>query len=88
MRDDSAPPATITVAMRIRQNLGRLESSLQNFAFSLAWTHNRSSTDFRDPVSGDRLPMPNTAERVARADLSYNEDGFGARLRYRFAEVV
>jgi outer membrane receptor protein involved in Fe transport len=74
----------LSAGIRLQQNLRRLSRHLGDFALSLSWTHNRSSTDFRDPVSGERLPMPNTAENVARADLAYGREQFGARLRYRW----
>ena len=74
----------LSAGMRLQQSLRRLSSHLRNFTLSLSWTHNRSSTDFRDPVSDERLPLPNTATDVVRADLAYGREQFGARLRYHW----
>ena len=38
----------------------------------------------RDTISGERLPLPNTAADVVKADLAYGREKFGARLRYRW----
>ena len=74
----------LSAGIRYQQNLRRMSRTLRDFALSLSWTHNRSETDFRDPVSGERLPLPNTAEHVVKADLGYNRERFGARLRYQW----
>ena len=37
-----------------------------------------------DPYSGEKLPLPNTAEHVARADLSYSNDRFSGKLSYQW----
>jgi len=37
-----------------------------------------------DPVSGDELPIPNTAEHFVKAGLNYNNESFGGRLRYQW----
>jgi iron complex outermembrane receptor protein len=74
----------LTASLKLDQNLRRLTRYLQNYAVSLSWTHNKSRTDMRDPYSGIVLPMPNTAEHVAKADLTYSKDAFAGKLSYQW----
>jgi len=74
----------LSASMRLEQNLRRLTRRLRNFALSISYIHNKSSTDMRDPYSGDKLPVPNTAKQVARADLKYSKNAFAGKLSYQW----
>jgi outer membrane receptor protein involved in Fe transport len=58
--------------------------ALRNVSASVSYTYNRSSTDFRDPATGETLPMPNTAEHVVKASLNYSGDSFAGKLKYNW----
>jgi outer membrane receptor protein involved in Fe transport len=38
----------------------------------------------RDPYTDKKLPLPNTAEQVARVNLSYSKDAFSGKLTYQW----
>ena len=38
----------------------------------------------RDPFTGKKLPMPNTAKQVARLNLNYSKDRFAGKLSYQW----
>jgi TonB-dependent receptor len=73
-----------SAGLRLEQNMGRLARQLRNFALSLSYMRNISGTDMRDPYSGEKLPMPDTAERVARAELGYGKDVFSGKIYYQW----
>ncbi len=50
----------------------------------VSYIHNESSTKMRDPYTGKKLPMPNTAEQVARVNLNYSKDRLTGRLSYQW----
>jgi TonB-dependent receptor len=74
----------MTAGVKLQQNLRRLHRRLQNISVQLSYTHNESSTKMRDPYTGEKLPMPNTAEQVARANLEYSKDRFAGKLTYQW----
>jgi len=74
----------LTASVRLEQNLRRLSRRLRNFALSISYIHNKSSTDMRDPYTGDKLPLPNTAEQVFRTDLNYSKNTFTGKLSYQW----
>jgi TonB-dependent receptor len=74
----------LTAGVRLQQNLRRLHRRLQNLSMQLSYTHNESSTEMRDPYSGRKLPMPDTAEQVARLNLEYSKDAFAGKLTYQW----
>jgi iron complex outermembrane receptor protein len=74
----------LTAGVKLQQNLRRLHRRLQNISVQLSYTHNESSTEMRDPYTGEKLPMPNTAEQVARANLEYSKDRFAGKLTYQW----
>ena len=55
---------------------------MRNYSLALSWIHNHSRTEMDDPLTGKSLPMPNTAEHVARADLVYGGKTFSGKLSY------
>jgi len=73
----------LTASVKLDQELRRLTRRLQNFAVSISYTHNESRTDLPDPLTGKKLPMPNTAH-VIKAVVTYNKDAFAGRLRYNW----
>jgi len=76
----------LTTILKLEQNLRRLTPRLQNFSFFIAYTHNKSSTEMRDPYSGETLPLPNTAEQVVKTDLTYSKGNFGGKLSYQWRD--
>lgn len=74
----------LTLGLKLDQNLRRMTQRLRNYTLSLSYTHNESSTKMRDPYTGEKLPMPNTAEQVARLNLNYSRDMFSGRLSYQW----
>jgi len=74
----------LTMGLKLEQNLRRVTQKLRNFTLSLSYTHNESSTEMRDPITGKKLPMPNTAEQVARLNLNYSRNVFAGRLSYQW----
>src|SRR5210317_84801 len=74
----------MTASIKLDQNLRRMTRRLQNFTLSLSWLRNESSTENRDPYTGEKLPLPNTAEQVARADLVYSKNTFSGKLSYQW----
>lgn len=74
----------LTAGVKLEQNLRRLHDVLQNWTLFVSYIHNESSTEMRDPYTGKKLPMPNTAERVARVNLDYSKDRFSGRLSYQW----
>lgn len=74
----------LSAGIKLDQNLRRLHKWMQNMALSIAYTYNKSSTDMRDPFTGNRLPMPNTAEHVLKTDLSYSRKIFAGKLSYQW----
>lgn len=74
----------LTASARINQNLRQMTRALRNVSASVSYTYNRSSTDFRDPATGETLPMPNTAEHVVKASLNYSGDSFAGKLKYNW----
>ncbi len=76
----------LTVTLKLEQNLRRLTPRLQNFSFFIAYTHNKSSTEMRDPYTNETLPLPNTAEQVVKTDLTYSKGDFGGKLSYQWRD--
>ncbi|NIP17138.1 MAG: TonB-dependent receptor [Xanthomonadales bacterium] len=74
----------LTATVKVNQNLRRMNERLQNFAVALSYTRNESITDLDDPWTGESLPLPNTAEYVARAEISYTRQPFAAKLLYQW----
>jgi TonB-dependent receptor len=74
----------LTAGVKLDQNLRRIARRLQNFSLGIAYTRNRSGTDLRDPYSGETLPLPNTAEYVARCELAYDRQAFAGKLSYQW----
>jgi TonB-dependent receptor len=74
----------LTASAKLNQNLRQITRALRNVSASASYTYNRSSTDFRDPATGETLPMPNTAEHVVKAGLSYSGDSFAGKLKYNW----
>ena len=74
----------LTAGLKLEQNLRRMTQKLRDFTLSLSYTHNESSTGMRDPLTGKKLPMPNTAEQVARLNLDYSRGIFGGKLSYQW----
>jgi len=72
----------LSASIKLDQKLRGLTRHLQDFAVSVAYTHNKSETDLLDPYSGEKLPMPNTAADVIKAVVTYNKEAFSGRLRY------
>ncbi len=74
----------LSAGVQFDPNLRRILRSLQDFDLVLAYTHNRSGSDMHDPYTGRELPLPNTAEYVAKADLVYSKNTFSGRLSYQW----
>ena len=74
----------LTAGLALDQNLARLNRNLRNYSVSLSWIHNHSRTEMKDPLTGETLPMPNTAEHVARAQLAYGGKTFSGKLSYQW----
>lgn len=74
----------VTAAILLDQNLGRMTRHLRNLTFSLAYTHNKSNTDMRDPYTGKTLPLPNTAAQVVKVSLNYGKNNFVGKLSYQW----
>jgi len=74
----------LTAGMRLEQNLRRVTRHLQNFTLSLSYLRNESSTAMRDPFSGEKLPLPNTAAQVAGLQLNYSKNNFAGKLSYEW----
>jgi iron complex outermembrane receptor protein len=74
----------LTATIKLEQNLRRISRWLQNMTLSLSYTHNDSSADMRDPYTSKKLPLPNTAEQVARVNLDYSKEKFSGRLSYQW----
>ncbi|GAG97945.1 unnamed protein product, partial [marine sediment metagenome] len=74
----------LTASLKLDQNLRRMTKYLRNFDLSLSYTHNNSSTEMRDPYTGEKLPMPNTAEHVVRAGFNYSRAIFSGKLLYQW----
>jgi outer membrane receptor protein involved in Fe transport len=70
--------------VKLEQNLRRLHDALQNWTLFVSYVHNKSSTEMRDPYTGKKLPMPNTAEQVARVNLNYSKNRFTGRMSYQW----
>jgi len=74
----------LSASVRLEQNLRRLTRRLRNLALSISYTHNKSGTEMRDPYSGEKLPVPNTAAQVFRTDLHYSKNTFTGKLSYQW----
>lgn len=74
----------LSAGVKLKQNLRRLHDALQNWTLFLSYVHNKSSTAMRDPYTGKKLPMPNTAEQVARVDLDYSKNRLTGRMSYQW----
>ena len=72
-----------STSLKVDQQLRALSTHLQDFALSVSYTRNRSETELPDPYTGKRLPMPNTADNVMKATLSYSKETFAGKLRYQ-----
>ena len=73
-----------TAGVGLEQNMGRLNRKLRNFTLSLSYMRNKSGTEMRDPYTDEKLPMPDTAEQVARAELGYGKDNFSGKIYYQW----
>jgi len=74
----------LTAGIKLDQNLRRVTRYLRNFDLSLSYTYNDSSTKMQDPYTGETLPMPATAEHVARAGLNYSRGDFAGKFLYQW----
>lgn len=74
----------LTAGVKLDQNLGRLSRRMQGYSVSLRYVHNHGRTEMKDPFTGETLPLPNTAEHVARADLVYGRNRFTGKLSYQW----
>jgi len=74
----------LTAGVKLEQNLRRLTEYLQNFTLFISYTHNKSSTDMRDPYTGEKLPMPKTAEHFVKTDLAYSKNRLSGKLSYQW----
>lgn len=74
----------MTASVKLDQSLRRMTRYLQNFTLSLSYLRNESGTEKRDPYTGKKLPLPNTAEQVARVDLAYGKNTFSSELSYQW----
>jgi TonB-dependent receptor len=74
----------LSASIKLDQKLRGLTSHLQDFAVSVAYTHNKSETDLLDPYSGEKLPIPNTADQVIKANLTYSKKTFTGKLKYNW----
>jgi TonB-dependent receptor len=74
----------LSAGIRMDQNLRRLHKRMQDMTLTFAFTYNNSSTDMKDPFTGQKLPMPNTAEQVVKADLAYSREIFTGKLSYQW----
>ena len=72
----------LTASVKLDQDLSRLTKRLKYFTVSAAYTRNNSNTDQLDPFSGEKLPMPKTAEQVIKTGLTYSKQRFSGKLRY------
>jgi iron complex outermembrane receptor protein len=72
----------LTASVKLDQKLRRLTRRLRNFAVSVSYTRNKSRTDLLDPFSGEKLPMPNTADNVIKAGVTYDTETFVGKLKY------
>lgn len=74
----------LTAGLALEQNLARLSRRLRNYSVSFSWIYNHSKTEMKDPLTGESLPMPRTAEHVARADFLYGGKTFSGKLGYQW----
>jgi len=74
----------LSASIKLDQNLRRMTRYLRSFDLSLSYTYNDSRTQMKDPYTGETLPMPATAEHVARAGLYYSRDIFSGNLVYQW----
>jgi TonB-dependent receptor len=74
----------LTAGINLDQNLRRITQHLRNFSLSLSYTHNHTNTKMKDPFTGEDLPMPKTAEHVARAALLYQTNKYSGSLMYQW----
>ena len=72
----------LSASVKLDQNLRRMSKYLRDYAVSIAYTHNKSSTKMRDPYTDEKLPMPNTALHVLRINLNYSKNTFAGKLSY------
>jgi TonB-dependent receptor len=74
----------LTGGVAIEQNLARLSRRLQGYSLSLSYIHNHSRTKLKDPLTGETLPMPNTAEHVGKVEFAYGGKVFSGKLSYQW----
>ena len=74
----------LTAGVKVEQNLRRLIRQLRNMDLSISYVHNKSGTEMEDPFTGEKLPMPNTAEQVVKAELFYGKNTFDGKLSYQW----
>mgnify|MGYP001828962857 FL=1 len=74
----------LTAGFALDQNLARLDQRLQGYSAAFSWVYNHSRTEMKDPLTGATLPLPNTAEHVAKADLVYARKSFSGKLSYQW----
>lgn len=72
-----------TTGVKVSQDLGHLMNTLRHLNLFASYTYNDSSTDMQDPFTGQVLPLPNTAEYVVKAGVSYARQSISGRIQYQ-----